>query len=154
MKLGIKTTDGVSKLKTKTTDGVAKAVECACCDPCTPGPWGPGYDDFPDTIEVLQQTLTRVGKCLWVLTQCYCFENGTQWVPSQYCPDGCSVGDFWFNFNQGGFYFGGPSGPNNSGGISYFGGYGRTGGDPFPYGIYKSNYTMFGTPQTITINKP
>jgi hypothetical protein len=31
MKLGIKTTGGVSKLKTKTTDGVAKAVECACC---------------------------------------------------------------------------------------------------------------------------
>ena len=31
MKLGIKTTDGVSKLKTKTADGVTKAVECACC---------------------------------------------------------------------------------------------------------------------------
>ena len=31
MILGIKTTGGVSKLKTKTTDGVTKAVECACC---------------------------------------------------------------------------------------------------------------------------
>ena len=33
MILGIKTTGGVSKLKTKTTDGVTKAVECACCAP-------------------------------------------------------------------------------------------------------------------------
>lgn len=31
MKLGIKTTGSVPKVKIKTTDGVAKAVECACC---------------------------------------------------------------------------------------------------------------------------
>jgi len=31
MKLGVKTTDEVTRLKIKTTDDVAKAVECACC---------------------------------------------------------------------------------------------------------------------------
>jgi len=63
MKLGIKTTDGVAKLKTKTTDGVTKAVECACCK-CNPyALWGPGYDDMPDSVYVWGQWLQRYAIC-------------------------------------------------------------------------------------------
>lgn len=70
MKLGIKTTGGVSKLKTKTTDGVVKAVECACCDPCG-GLWGPGYDDWPDLL--MHEgcgAFGRVSKCVWMRSLC------------------------------------------------------------------------------------
>ena len=75
MILGIKTTGGVSKLKTKTTDGVTKAVECACCNICDPDAlWGPGYDTSLDTIQVLNQTLTRIGSCSWQLVDCYCYD--------------------------------------------------------------------------------
>ena len=80
MKLGIKTTDGVSKLKLKTADGISKAVPCACCDPCS-GLWGPGYDDWPDALNVsyllvwndgqysdqCSLPVTRISKCVWQL---------------------------------------------------------------------------------------
>lgn len=71
MTLGIKTTDGVSRVKVKTADGVTKAVECACCDPCS-GLWGPGYDELPDLIYVsgCGSPLGRVSKCIWQLVAC------------------------------------------------------------------------------------
>ena len=66
MKLGIKTTGGVSKLKTKTTEGVTKAVECACCK-CDPyALWGPGYDTKPSEIQMLGYTLQRISSCQWM----------------------------------------------------------------------------------------
>ena len=88
MKLGIKTTDGISKLKLKTADGISKAVPCACCDPCS-GLWGPGYDDLPMQLTMNGScVLGRVSKCLWVSTVCYteAGENSTAYVTQGYCP--------------------------------------------------------------------
>ena len=51
----IKTQNG----KVITKDG---KVSCECCDPCA-GPWGPGFDNRPDTIFVWNQTLYRTASC-------------------------------------------------------------------------------------------
>lgn len=46
-------------------------VSCTCCD-CS-GPWGPGYDVHPNTVQVSapdplnNYTATRVLKCDWVM---------------------------------------------------------------------------------------
>ena len=156
MIIGTTTTDGVTKVKTKTTDGVTKAVECACCNTaCDPAaPWGPGYDDQPETIQVLDQTLTRIGSCQWVIKQCYCEDAPEYWAPI--CDDpGCFDGDFAVSVNifLNYLYFGAPRGPEGAGGI-IFNTYERTGGDdPAPYGIWTA--TGEGDPPyTITISPP
>jgi hypothetical protein len=146
---------GVTKVIVKQVNGVSK-VSCACCGGCDPAaPWGPGYDGQPETIQVLDQTLTRVGNCQWVISQCYCSEGPEQWVPSIDCPDGCMVGDFWVNLNTSlnYLYFGAPSGPEDSGSI-IFNTYERTGGDyPTPYGIWTATEEE-DIPYTITISPP
>ena len=49
--------------KVITKDG---KVSCECCDPCA-GPWGPGFDNRPDTIFVWNQTLYRNASCIYFL---------------------------------------------------------------------------------------
>lgn len=152
MIIGTTTTDGVTKVKTKTTDGVTKAVECACCNTaCDPAaPWGPGYDDQPETIQVLDQTLTRIGGCQWVITQCFAENYEIYWT--SICNDPF---DFYVsvNISLNYLYFGAPSGPEDAGNI-IFNTYERTGGDdPAPYGIWTA--TGEGDPPyTITISPP
>jgi len=153
MKLGIKTTDGVSKLKTKITDGVTRAVECACCK-CDPyALWGPGYDTKPETVEVLGNTITRTGSCRWSLIECVCGTVGEstyiEWMP--WCDEQRECSQFDFAIYLSGSY------------LRYnmpdvYGEYIRTGGEhPFPYGIYTlEQYRYFhpDTPPTITISPP
>lgn len=89
MKLGLKTTGSVPKVKIKTTDGVAKAVPCACCDPCSGELWGPGYDDLPMQLTLAGSCmLGRVSKCRWVSTVCYteAGQDSTAYVTPGYCP--------------------------------------------------------------------
>ena len=125
---------------------------CACCG-CDPdAPWGPGYDDQPETIQVLDQTLTRIGSCQWVIHQCYCDDAPEYWAPI--CDEpGCFDGDFYVGVNifLNYLYFGSYTGPEVAGDI-IFNTYERTGGDyPAPYGIWTA--TGDGDPPyTITIS--
>lgn len=68
MKLGIKTTDGVSKLKLKTADGISKAVPCACCDPCA-GSEMPEFIELHTSLgsHLLRRTLYYNGSCRYYL---------------------------------------------------------------------------------------
>lgn len=157
MKLGIKTTDGVSKLKTKTTDGVTKAVECVCCNPCDSyALWGPGYDTKPETFDVLGHSVCRSEICEWVLSSCYFFDGSNDFYWS--CGSECGFGDFYdFYIIFRREYFVGFV-------LEYFmpdfkALYIRTGGEyPFPYGIYTlARYYYPFTPEgppTITISPP
>jgi hypothetical protein len=166
MKLGIKTTDGVSKLKTKTTDGVVKAVECACCK-CDPyALWGPGYDDQPSEIQVLGYTVWRVGSCQWrsVVCGCYDGDDSRTIVEAPECPEGCDYydgiylrlpgaathNDYPDNATLSFFRF-----VDDSNYVEFFAI--RTGGDhPAPYGIYTVIQPMdpFELYETITISPP
>ena len=166
MKLGIKTTGGVSKLKTKTTDGVTKAVECACCG-CNPyALWGPGYDDQPSEIQVLGFTLWRIGSCGWRAATCGNCGPGDFEAPI--CPQGCDqfeIAELSLNpktyddlpdvpilyFSK----FVGEGGMNNY--VSFIAT--RTGGDfPAPYGVYSiveiDIAPGYNLGETLTISPP
>lgn len=149
MKLGIKTTDDIPRLKIKTTDDITKAVECACCV-CNPDAlWGPGYDDQPSEIQVEGFTFWRVTKCLWRSTTCNVPNSPTEF-DAPYCPEGSDTyevsylsfptGDFVYEFlyrNQIVLYFEKLIG--EVGGTRFYVGFTaiRTGGDyPAPYGVY------------------
>lgn len=67
MKLGLKTTGSVPKVKIKTTDGVAKAVACACCDPCATG-GHPEYLLVNGTCPV--RRVLHNGQCQWIQSIC------------------------------------------------------------------------------------
>ena len=99
MKLGIKTTGEVSKLKTKTTDGVVKAVECACCvDLCDPlAPWGPGYDTKPSEIQIYGYTLKRINACQWQMFQCTCVG---EIIWKEICDENCYDYDFFLRLDS------------------------------------------------------
>lgn len=176
MKLGIKTTDGVSKLKTKTTDGVAKAVECACCDPC-PSLWGPGYDTQPETIDVLGWPIVRTEACRWELTECLCSDGndnfwwtflpvcgGYEYVDEYFqrwagCQNmgrrACNI-SFNTYFNEGylSIYGPPPGAPEEDEGI--YGDYlYRADSGKFPYGVYDNRQSNSADgPPTITIAPP
>ena len=173
MILGIKTTDGVSKLKTKTADGVTKAVECACCNPCDPNAlWGPGYDDQPSEIELFGYTLQRIEVCKWQISACFNDSSEIVWIPIC-ASENDSYGDgLIVELNQGYYYpdlmlegpqtvarffapvIGGTYEINSGEAI-------RTGGDnPAPYGTYTvvGLYDEYSNPlnigDTFTISPP
>jgi hypothetical protein len=166
MKLGIKTTDGVTRLKIKTTDGVVKAVECACCK-CDPyALWGPGYDDQPSEIQVLGFTLWRVNNCSWQAATCGNCGPGEFEAP--FCPDGCDQFEITFLSLNTGIIDGLPNEPFLSFGklmwidnrreyVSFIAT--RTGGEhPAPYGIYSIEEIdvapEYNLGDTITISPP
>jgi len=166
MKLGIKTTGGVAKLKTKTTDGVTKAVECACCK-CDPyALWGPGYDDQPSEIQVLGFTLWRVSSCGWQAATC---GNCAPDFEAPSCPSGCDQFEVAFlSLNTGNIVDGYPDQPflnfskfvgalSMDNYVSFLAI--RTGGDhPAPYGVYSiveiDVAPGYDLGDTITISPP
>ncbi len=111
MKLGLKTTGSVPKVKIKTSDGVAKAVACACCDPCSGELWGPGYDNLPMQLTLNGGcTLGRISKCEWVASIC-AVEDGEfdGWYSGYYTAGACPLeyyqrDDVWVESNVRLFY--------------------------------------------------
>jgi hypothetical protein len=165
MKLGIKTTDDIPRLKIKTTDDITKAVECACCK-CNPyALWGPGYDEQPSEIQVLGFTLWRVSSCDWQAATC---GNCAPDFEAPSCPSGCDQFEFallslntgvndsyprevFLSFSK---FVGGVSLGNYVSFLAV-----RTGGDhPAPYGTYNVAEIDFAPGydlgDTITISPP
>lgn len=178
MIIGIKTTDGVAKVKTKTADGVVKAVACACCGCDQYALWGPGYDTKPETIQVLNQTLTRIGSCEWQLIDCLCFDadymNAFEYLAPE-CASICistygvdsnyGMNNWYIQLDGYQLYFSyAPSGPLQQGYVmdnryEYTRAIQDSNGKKhgYPYGLYTrftNNEYFEDNPLTITISPP